>query len=118
MEARAAERYQVELAEYEARLLRRAEKAQASGRKPRGPEPKLPQQSSPRAKDQYNFTDPDSQIMKNSTNAGFDQYYNVQVAVEQANLFVVGHSLSNHAVDTYEAVSGKLKVGATQLAQK
>jgi hypothetical protein len=42
--------------------------------------------------------------MKNSTNTGFDQHYNVQVAVEQANLFIVGNSLSNHPVDTYEAM--------------
>lgn len=104
LEARAAERYQVELTEYEARLRVRAEKAQESGRKPRGPEPKPPQQTGPRDKDQYNFTDPDSQIMKNSTNAGFDQHYNVQVAVEQENLFIVGNSLSNHPVDTYEAI--------------
>jgi len=104
LEARAAERYQVEVADYEARLRQRAEKAQESGRKPRGPEPQPPQQSGPRAQDQYNFTDPDSRIMKNSTNGGFDQHYNVQVAVEQENLFVVGNSLSNHPVDTYEAI--------------
>lgn len=104
LEARAAERYQAEWAEYEARLRVRAEKAQESGRKLRGPEPKPPQQTGPRDKDQYNFTDPDSHIMKNSTNAGFDQHYNVQVAVEQENLFIVGNSLSNHPVDTYEAI--------------
>lgn len=104
LEARAAERDQVEVAEYEARLRLRAEKAQASGRKPRGPEPQPPQATGPRDKDQYNFTDPASQIMKNSTNAGFDQHYNVQVAVEQGNLFIVGNSLSNHPVDTYEAI--------------
>ena len=104
LEARAAERYQVELAEYEAKRQARAEKAKRTGRKARGPEPKPPQQTGPRAKDQYNFTDPDSRIMKNSTNGGFDQHYNVQVAVEQENLFIVGHSLSNHPVDTYEAI--------------
>ena len=42
--------------------------------------------------------------MKNSTNAGFDQHYNVQVAVEQASMLIVGHTLSNHPVDTYEAL--------------
>ncbi len=93
LEARAEERDQVEVADYEAKLRARAEKAQESGRKPRGPEPKPPQQTGPRDKDQYNFTDPDSHIMKNSTNAGFDQHYNVQVAVEQENLFVVGNTL-------------------------
>jgi transposase len=103
LEARAEERYQAELAEYQAKLRARVQKAQASGRKPGGPEPQPPQPG-PRAKDQYNFTDADSRIMKNSTNDGFDQHYNAQAAVEQANLFVVGNTLSNHPVDTYEAI--------------
>jgi hypothetical protein len=42
--------------------------------------------------------------MKNSTDDGFDQHYNAQVAVDQDNLFVVGNTLSNHPVDTYEAI--------------
>jgi transposase len=104
LEARAAERYQTEWAEYEAKLQLRTEKAQETGRKPRGPEPQPPQPTGPGNKDQYNFTDPHSRIMKNSTNTGFDQHYNVQIAVEQANLFIVGNSLSNHPVDTYEAI--------------
>lgn len=103
LEARAGERYQAELAEYQAKLRAREEKAQETGRKPRGPEPKPPKPGA-RDKDQYNFTDPDSRIMKNSTNGGFDQHYNVQVAVDQDNLFVVGNTLSNHPVDTYEAI--------------
>jgi len=103
LEARAAERDQAELAEYQAKLRAREEKGQETGRKPRGPEPKPPKPGV-RDKDQYNFTDPDSRIMKNSTNGGFDQHYNVQVAVDQDNLFVVGNTLSNHPVDTYEAI--------------
>jgi transposase len=103
LQARAEERYQVELAEYQAKLQAREEKAQETGRKPRGPEPKPPRPG-PRDKDQYNFTDPASRIMKNSTNGGFDQHYNVQAAVDQDSLFVVGNTLSNHPVDTYEAI--------------
>jgi len=103
LEARAAERYQAELTEYEAKLRAREEKAQETGRKPRGPGPKPPKPGA-RDKDQYNFTDADSRIMKNSTNGGFDQHFNVQVAVDQDNLFVVGNTLSNHPVDTYEAI--------------
>lgn len=103
LEARAEERYQVELAEYQAKLQAREEKAQETGRKPRGPAPKPPKPG-PRDKDQYNFTDPASRIMKNSTNGGFDQHYNVQAAVDQDSLFVVGNTLSNHPVDTYEAI--------------
>jgi len=103
LEARAEERYQAELAEYQAKLRAREEKARETGRKPRGPAPKPPE-SGARDKDQYNFTDPESRIMKNSTDDGFDQHYNVQVAVDQDNLFVVGNTLSNHPVDTYEAI--------------
>ena len=104
LEARAKERYQAELAKYQAKLQAREKKARETGRKPRGPDPKLPKYSGPRDKDQYNFTDPTSRIMKNSTNGGFDQHYNVQIAVEQDNLLVVGNTLSNHPVDTYEAI--------------
>jgi transposase len=103
LEARAEERHQAELAEYEAKLRGREEKAQETGRKPRGPEPKPPKPGA-RDKDQYNFTDPDSRIMKNSANGGFDQHYNIQVAVDQDSLFIVGNTLSNHPVDTYEAI--------------
>ena len=103
LQARAEERYQAELAQYQAKLRARAEKAQATGRKPGGPAPKPPQPG-PRAKDQYNLTDAASRIMKNSNNDGFDQHYNAQAAVEQANLFVVGNTVSNHPVDTYEAI--------------
>jgi transposase len=106
LEARAEERHQAELAEHQAKLRAREEKArvaQSAGRKPRGPEPKPPKPGA-RDKDQYNFTDPDSRIMKNSANSGFDQHYNVQVAVDQDSLFVVGNRLSNHPVDTYEAI--------------
>jgi hypothetical protein len=71
--------------------------------KPRGKTPKPPE-AGPSDKDQYNFTDPDSRIMKNSTNNGYDQhYYNVQVAVTQDSLLIVATSLSNHPNDKCEA---------------
>jgi transposase len=103
LEERAQERYQAEWAEHQAKLRAREEKARETGRKPPGPQPKPPE-SGPRDKDQYNFTDPESCIMKNSTNSGFDQHYNVQVAVDQDSLFIVGNMLSNHPADTYEAI--------------
>jgi len=103
LEARAQERYAVEQAEYEAKLRARQEKARHTGRKPRGRTPKPPTPG-PRAKDQYNFTDPDSRIMKNSNNDGFDQHYNAQAAVDQDSLLIVANGLSNHPVDTAEAI--------------
>ena len=102
IEARAKERDAVEQAEYAAKVREREEKARQRGRKPRGRGPKPPT-TGPRAKDQYNFTDPDSRIMKNSTDQGFDQHYNVQVAVSQEGLLIVGESLSNHPNDQAEA---------------
>jgi transposase len=103
LEARAQERYAVERAEYEAKVRAREAKAKETGRPPRGPAPQPPTPG-PREKDQYNFTDPDSRIMKNPTDEGFDQYYNVQAAVDQESLLIVGHSLSNHPNDKAEAL--------------
>jgi transposase len=103
LEERAQTRYETEQAEYEAKVRQREQKAQESGHKPRGraPQPPLP---GARPRDQYNFTDPDSAIMKNSTNHGFDQHYNAQAAVEQTSLLIVAPSLSNHPGDTAEAL--------------
>ena len=104
LELRAAERYQAEKAEYEAKVQAREARAREANRKPRGRKPKPPQQQGPQDKDQYNFTDPDSRMMKNSTDKGFDQHYNVQVAVEQDSFLIVAHSLSNHPADRNEAL--------------
>jgi len=103
LEARAEARYQAELAEYEAKLQERAAKVQRTGRKPGG---RAPQPPTPgvRDKEQYNFTDPDSPITKNSNNGGFDQNYNVQAAVEQRSLLIVANTLSAHPNDKQEAV--------------
>lgn len=103
LELRAEERYQAEKAEYEAQVREREEKARRKGRKPRGRKPKPPK-AGPRDKDQYNFTDPESRIMKNSNNSGFDQHYNAQVATDQDSLLIVANGLSNHPVDTAEAI--------------
>ena len=101
--ARADERYQAEKAAYDAKVQEREQKARRGGRhKPRGPAPKPPAPG-PRDDDQYNFTDPDSRIMK-SSRTGFEQSYNAQVAVDQASLLIVGQTLSNHPNDQQEAL--------------
>ena len=41
--------------------------------------------------------------MKNSTDEGFDQHYNVQAAVDQGSLLIVASALSNHPNDKREA---------------
>ncbi|HET8564687.1 MAG TPA: transposase [Candidatus Binatia bacterium] len=103
LEERANERYAAEKAEYEAKMKERTKKARKRYHKPKGRPPKAPEPG-PRQKDQYNFTDPDSRIMKNSTNDGFDQHYNVQVAAAQESLLIVAHALSNHPNDKQEAL--------------
>jgi transposase len=102
LEARAKERTALEQAEYDAKVQERAEKARQTGRTPRGRAPKPPTPGPP-DKDQYNFTDPESRIMKHSSTEGFEQDYNAQIAVDQASLLVVGESLSNHPTDQQEA---------------
>jgi len=102
LEARAKERYAAEKTEYDEKVREREVKARKHRKRPRGREPKPPE-AGPRDKDQYNFTDPESRIMKNSTNDGFDQHYNVQAAVDQNSLLIVATSLSNHPNDKREA---------------
>ncbi len=102
LEARAGERVAAEQAEYEAKLAQREERERTTGRRPGG-RPPTPPISGPRDGDQYNFTDPQSRIMKSSTHAGFEQDYNAQVAVDQASLLIVGYALSNHPNDSQEA---------------
>ena len=102
LEARAKERDAAEQADDAAKVREREEKARTSGRKPGG-RPPTPPTTGPQDTDQYNFTDADSRIMKNSTTAGFDQHYNVQAVVDQASLLIVATALSNHPNDKREA---------------
>jgi len=116
LEARAEARYEIEKAEYEAKLREREAKEKARGRKLGGRKPKPPTPG-PRDKDQYNFTDPDAAIMKNSNNKGFDQHYNAQVAVEQSSILIVGNTLSNHPNDKQEAVPTLEAIPTEQIGQ-
>ena len=102
LEQRAQERYEGEKAEYDNKIREHEAKARKRKRKHGGKTPKPPE-AGPHDTDQYNFTDPESRVMKNSTNEGFDQHYNVQAAVEQNSLLIVATSLSNHPNDKQEA---------------
>jgi len=102
LQTRAQERQAAEQAEYAAQQRAREAKAQRTGRKPRGRSP-TPPSGEPQDKDQYNFTDPESRIMKSSSSGGFEQAYNAQVAVDQDSFFIVACSLSNHPNDKAEA---------------
>jgi len=101
LEARAAEADALEQAEYAAKMRERENQQTRTGKKPGG-RPPTPPTPGPKDKDQYNFTDPDSRIMKNSKDAGFDQHYNAQAAVDQESMLIVGQSVSAHANDQQE----------------
>lgn len=103
LEARAQARYEAQQAEYEAKMEARAQKTAKTGRKPPG-RPPSPPTAGPRDKDQYNFTDPESRIMKNANNSGFDQHYNTQVVVEHDSRLIVGHWLCDHPNDKQAAL--------------
>jgi transposase len=101
LEQRAAERDAEERAAYEAKLAERAARAERTGKPPRGREPQPPTPGPP-PKDQYNFTDPDSRMMKESSSGGFEQSYNAHVVTDQASMLVVGARVSNHPTDVGE----------------
>lgn len=96
MEERARERFEQEKAEHERKLAERKAKEKSSGRKPGGKPPKAPEEG-PRPKDQYNFTDPESRIMKDG--GSFEQCFNAQAAVEVETMLVVGEHVCNSPND-------------------
>ena len=91
IEARAHARYTAQLAEHE-----RGENV--SGKKPQAPTP------GPKPKDQYNFTDPESRIMKAGNGSHFEQSYNAQAAVEVESRLIVGQRVSQAPNDKQELV--------------
>jgi len=89
IEERAKELAAAQQPDYEAKQARRA--AQRAARQtPRGPEP-VPPSETPDPKAQYNFTDPESRIMKAGNGAHFEQAYNAQAAVDEHMLIVGAH---------------------------
>ena len=89
-----------ELARRETRLkkIREAKRALAArAREKTEAEGSDPKQAKPKEKDQYNFTDPESRIMKGAD--GFVQAYNAQAAVEADFQLIVGQSVTQATND-------------------
>jgi hypothetical protein len=91
IEERAQQAAAAKQSEYEAKLAERQAKRE-KGNKPRGKDPQPPS-AEPEPKAQYNFTDPESRIMKVGSSGPFEQAYNAQAAVDQ-NMIIVGAELS------------------------
>jgi len=91
IQERAQARRAEEFAAYQAKIRERETQAQTTGKKPRGREPQPPKEG-PEAKDQYNFTDAESRMMKAGSGQHFEQSYNAQAAVEtDSRLIIAGH---------------------------
>lgn len=81
--------------DYQEKLARR-EAVRATGKKPRGKEPKAPE-TGPQAKDQINLTDEESRIMPSAD--GFVQGYNAQAAVDVDSMLIIATTLTQHTND-------------------
>jgi len=92
-------------AELEREAREKLEKEQAERRKEAESKGKTyrpvkdPKDAKPKAKDQWNFTDPESRIMVNSDKA-FIQGYNAQAAVDAETHIIVAADLGNQASDS------------------
>ena len=97
IESRHEEKLARERREYEEKVARR-QAQRAEGNKPKGREPQEPS-SEVDGKAQYNFTDPESRIMKSGTGKHFEQSYNAQAAVEVESMLIVSNNLSDQPND-------------------
>jgi len=87
--------------EYEDKTAKR-EKLRKEGRKPRGKDPHPPS-AKPDDKAQYNFTDPESRIMKAGSGQHFEQCYNAQAAVDiEGSMLITGGYVTNSCNDKNE----------------
>src|SRR5260370_16203809 len=86
-----------ELARRETRLkkIREAKRALEARSREKAAEGADPKAAKPREKDQYNFTDPESRIMKGPD--GFVQAYNARAAAEPGLQLIVGQTVTQAA---------------------
>lgn len=87
--------------EVEAVLAARAQRIAETGKPGSGPKPIIPdpETAKPDAKDQRNFTDPESKIMKDGATKGFEQAYNAQIVVDAESQIIVAHDLITQGND-------------------
>lgn len=99
IEAQAREMAAAKQPEHQAKVVERQAQRDA-GKRPRGKEPKAPGEV-PEPKAQYNFTDPESRIMKAGSGQHFEQACNAQAAVDESML-IVGQRVSTAPNDKQE----------------
>jgi transposase len=102
IEARAVVRAALAQPAHQEKLTARAAR-RARGETVRGPEPQSPSPQ-PKPTDQYNFTDPQSRIMKAGTGGHFEQAYNAQAAVEVESRLILAAPVTDAANDKQQLV--------------
>lgn len=85
--------------EAEARQRAEAIRAERAAQGPRRGRPPSPPPDAPRDQDQYNFTDPDSRIMK-MADGSFAQGYNAQVVVDRVHQIILAADVTAQAPDS------------------
>jgi transposase len=114
--ARHEERLRREQKDYEAKVQERQQRRQA-GEQVGGNEPKPPSEQVP-ANAQYNYTDPESRIMKAGNGQHFEQGYNAQAAVETESMLIVGAHVTNAPNDREQLVPTLASVAAESFTPK
>ncbi len=114
IEAQAREMAAAKRPEHEAKVTAR-QALRDAGKRPRGPEPKAPSEV-PEPKTQYNFTDPESRIMKAGNGKHFEQAYNAQAAVDEAML-IVGQRVSVAPNDKQELAATVAAISPVVIAE-
>lgn len=102
IEERARQRAAQEQPAYAAKQAERTARRDR-GERVGGHEPQPPS-ATPAAKDQFNFTDPESRIMKAGNGSHFEQAYNAQAAVETDSRLIVGARVSDAPNDKEQLV--------------
>jgi transposase len=102
IEARARERAAAEQPAYEAKQAQRETKKQR-GEKVGGRPPQPPRET-PQSKDQFNFTDAESRIMKCGSGEHYEQAYNAQASVETDSRLIVGVRVTDQPNDKEQLV--------------
>jgi transposase len=102
LEQRARDRAAAERPVYEAKKAERGQRRER-GERVRGREPQPPDET-PGPKDQFNFTDPQSRIMKAGSGDHFEQAYNAQAAVETESRLLVAARVSDAPNDKEQLV--------------
>src|SRR5208282_2044608 len=102
LEERARQRATQERPDYEAKTAAREDR-RARGERVRG-RPPQPPRDTPSPKDQFNFTDPESRIMKAGNGSHFEQAYNAQAAVETDSRLIVAARVTTAPNDKEQLV--------------